>query len=122
MTNHQVSRIINQPINPGTEYANYLGFRADKFHGYLWDDGSAIIISFITSLDGGKGNTRKLIKQILRRGRTVKVPSPLPRMESIVERMNFEKTREPFEAVGEMIDVWVKHPKPRQRRYGGKLK
>lgn len=39
-----MTRIINQPINPGSAYGNELGFTADKFGGYLWDEEDSTLV------------------------------------------------------------------------------
>ena len=100
--------LIYQPIYPGTEYADHLGFTSDKFLGYLLDlNDGAIWISFIISKQPGKGHFSQFLERLLLIGKTVKVPTPFPGMEQILIHKEFTHTIEIFEFL--QIDVWVKH-------------
>ena len=85
------SGLLDGIITLDTDRAKVLGFTSDKYEGYLWKQGDAVIVSFIVSKQ--RGNFRELVRRIHALGLTVKVPTP------------------PFdEEPGEMVDVWVLMP------------
>lgn len=88
----------------GSESAQILGFTSDKFGGYLWKDGNAIIISLITS--HVKGNFKSLIERIRSLGFAVKIPTPLGRMEQIVIKNGYRHEIEISE-LGLFVDMWI---------------
>ncbi len=89
-------------------FAKEIGFTSDKFKtgSYLWRDGNYIFISFIWSVEQGRGNLSKLFSQIMLKGYGVKVPTPFGRMLSIVEKKGFRHTIEENEEG--QCDVWIK--------------
>lgn len=103
------SALLDGIINLDTDRAKVLGFTSDKYEGYLWKQGDAVMVSFIVSKH--RGNFRELVQRIHALGLTVKVPTPLGRMQEIVLKNGYQHTQEPFdEEPGEMVDVWVLMP------------
>jgi len=107
-------RVPSTPLLDGiieldTERGNLLGFTSDRFDGYLWKSGDAVLVSFIVSKR--RGNFRELVRRIHALGLTVKVPTPLGRMQEILLKNGYQHTQEPFDMEpGEMVDVWVLRP------------
>jgi hypothetical protein len=97
---------------PGDPRVKKFGWTKSKFKGYISIDdcGNTIWISAVMSKQPGKGNYSRLIKNLRKAGFTIKVPSPMPRMEEICKHMGFTKTVEHFPEAGEDIDVWVMEP------------
>jgi len=74
--------VLNKAIEAGSDYANSLGFTADKFTGYLWQKEENIItISLIMSLKPNEGNFSRFVNGLIERGFTVKVPTPFSHMQ-----------------------------------------
>jgi hypothetical protein len=73
-------------INLDSKRGKRLGFTSDLFDGYLWKRGRRIIISFIESLDPGKGHLKALFDRIESLGYTIAVPTPSKRMRVICEK------------------------------------
>lgn len=82
---------------------------AEKFAGYLWKDGNYVYISFIISLEPGKGNLKKLFDSIMEQGYGIKIPTPFARMENICKKNNFKHIVEEDDKMGS-VDVWIKKP------------
>ncbi len=96
-------------INTDTDRGRQLGFTSEAYEGYLWKTGNAIIISFIMSKK--KGNFRKLVGRIHALGYSVKVPTPLGRMEDILKRNGYRHTVERFAPDDPSpCDVWCLDP------------
>lgn len=91
----------------GHPLATDLGFTADRFSGYLWLMGSDLYVSLVDARVRGQGHFRAFVEAALAKGLTVKIPTPLGRMEHIVRRWGFEHTFEPSEMGA--CEVWVKH-------------
>lgn len=99
-------------ILPGaTNFARKLGLTRDKFtmKTYLWKTGSVMYISFVETTHPGRGHFRALVEKLLQRGYTVKVPTPLGRMQQIVKENNYSPTTEISPKMGQ-VEVWVKTP------------
>lgn len=96
------------PILLDSDRAQSLGFTSDKFDGYLWKIQDAILISFIVSKQ--RGNFRQLVQRIHQLGLTVKVPTPLGRMQEILLKNGYQHTQEFDANSGEYVDVWVLKP------------
>ena len=63
-------------IDPSTEAP--FGFSESLFNdSFLWKAGNEIYLSLIISQHPGRGNVRRLIKNILKEGYIVKIPTPL---------------------------------------------
>lgn len=95
-------------IELGSDLANEIGFTADKFAGYLWLDNNRMFISFIVSLQPGRGNLSALFDCIEEKGYRVAVPNPLGRMTDILRRKGFVCHFEADEVMGEVSEVWEK--------------
>lgn len=100
-------------INLDTDRGKEIGFIFEKFEpgSYLWKIGERIYISLIVSRI--KGSFQALVKEILRRGWQVAVPTPLGRMQEIVQKNGYKKTLENFkidEKHTEICEVWVLRP------------
>lgn len=105
--------LLDGIINLDTDRAKVLGFTSDKYDGYLWKQDGAIMVSFIVSKQ--RGNFRELVRRIHALGLTVKVPTPLGRMQEILLKNGYEHTTEPFdEEPDETVDVWVLRPSNNQ--------
>ena len=102
-----MSEIPEGMIDLDSRIGKQLGFTSDKFDGWLWCKDGFIWISYIRALTPGNGDFSKLVKSILDHEYGVKVPTPFPRMEAILQHLGFEHTRELFENFEEMGDVWV---------------
>jgi len=85
-----------------------LGFTSDKFNGYLWVKDDDIYVTVITSLHPNRGNFRKLLDTIERRGYNIKVPTPSNRMTKILRIRGFTKQPEYNEQFEEMVEVWCR--------------
>lgn len=96
------------PILLDSDTAQSLGFTSDKFDGYLWKTPDAIMVSFIVSKQ--RGNFRQLVQRILQLGLTVKVPTPLGRMQEILLKNGYQHTQEFDADNGEHVNVWVLKP------------
>ena len=97
---------MNQCIDLDTERAKDFGFTSDRFEGYLWERDGCVMISFVVSLR--RGNFRDLCERILSHGLTVKIPTPLGRMQAIVRNAGYRETREYDRHSGDYVEVWVK--------------
>lgn len=95
-------------IKPDSSVGKELGFTSDKFDGYLWKIDDHIMISFIVSLDQGRGNLRNLFESIWKRGYQVWVPTPFPRMLAILKRLGFTQTFEYDDAFKSYVEIWKK--------------
>lgn len=89
-------------IELGSPFAAELGFVKEKFTGYLWKRGEMILISFVTSKQPNKGHFSGLLKTIWDKGFSVGVPTPLGKMQSILEKKGFQPYRD------EDCILWVK--------------
>lgn len=95
-------------IQLDTEFAQSIGFTKDKFRGdsYLWKDGDTIFISLIESKVQGSGYLRELFHLIELKGFKIKVPSPLGKMQTILEHYDFSPHLESFG--DDVVEVWEK--------------
>jgi hypothetical protein len=102
---HQAERRVNGIIELDSARGQQLGFTSARFnHGsYLWDDDDRVLVSFVWSR--APGNFRALVAAIHAEGKTVAVPTPLPRMEAIVRKNGYTHAVE-FDGV----DVWSLPP------------
>ena len=97
-------------IHPDTPLGKEFGFTSDRFVGWLGEKEGYIYLSFIESLQPGKGHLSELFENILKRGYGIKVPTPSAHMKAIVEKKGFKQTVEPFAPEADMWDpceVWV---------------
>lgn len=111
-----VSPDLNIPqglIELDSDFAKQIGFNSALFKesSYLWGDNDRIIISMIESRVPGKGAFRALLKACGYLGFKVAVPTPLPRMRTILEHYGFEETIEESDIFG-AVDVWIKGIEP----------
>ena len=97
----------NGIINLDSPRALKFGFTSDKFMGWLWKTGRYITISMIGSLKENQGNLSSLFDNILNKGYGIKVPTPFPKMQSIIEAKGFKQTYEYWKEVGEDIEIWT---------------
>lgn len=77
-------------IDLNSELAISFGFTPDKFDGWLWQTDNTIWVSFITSLEEGKGNVKQLFDNIESKGFDIIVPAPFARMKKICEARGME--------------------------------
>lgn len=100
-------------IKVDSDYGKELGFTSDKwsFSGsWLWKKGDKIYFSMMTGLKQGQGNLSKLMNECWKRGYTIKVPTPFAKMEAILIKKGFEKTKEYDEKFEDYCEVWIKKP------------
>ena len=98
--------MLDEIIKLDNPLAMRFGFTSDLFDGWLWVKGDTVYISFIISLEAGKGHFRGLVNRILRAGFKVAVPTPIADMEYIVKKWGFTRTFEHFDSK-EPCEVWV---------------
>ena len=91
-------------IELGSPLAIKFGFTKEKFSGYLWKRHKMILISLVESLQPNKGNFSKLLNMIWNEGFCVGVPTPLGKMQSILEKKGFQPYRD------EDCVLWIKEP------------
>lgn len=84
-----------------------LGFTSDKFErfSYLWKSGNCIYVSMIQVLNEKRGDFKTLVDNILSAGFTIKIPTPLGRMEYIVRKNGYTKTYEMSDEG--CVETWV---------------
>jgi hypothetical protein len=104
MTKAATSEALNHIIQLDDPFAKEIGFTSDKFEGYLWRDGDRVLVSFIVSVESGKGNLSALFAAIEAKGLRVAVPTPLGRMEAILRHKGFVMHIEDFQ--GDGCEVW----------------
>ncbi len=104
------SALLDGIINLDTARAKLLGFTSDKYGGYLWKIGDVIMVSFIVSRQ--RGNFKELVRRIHALGLTVKVPTPLGRMQYIVAKNGYKHTIEHDDEMNDDVEVWVLPPLP----------
>jgi hypothetical protein len=104
---------MNEMIAIDSARGKELGFTSDRFttDSYLWEFPERIMVSLITSK--AKGNFKALVAAIHAQGKAVAVPTPLGRMQRIVEKNGYVHTLEPVEDAGVVVggcDVWTCSP------------
>ena len=104
-------------ILPGSSFGMKIGFTFDKFDGWLWHEPPFIVISFIESRNPGRGNLSQLFKTIQESGFRIRVPTPLGRMVSILEKKGFTPSLIEDETFGS-VEVWDSPPpKPNEPQH-----
>lgn len=108
----KISTDFQGRIDPDSKAGKILGFTSDKFAGdsYLWGDDDRMWISFIVSIQQGKGHLSALFNSIEARGYYIAVPTPFAHMQQILKRkgfvLHYETTSD-----GDSVEVWHK-PRP----------
>ncbi len=92
---------------PGDSRVAQYGWTSDLFRGYISIVDKTIWISSVWSLQKGKGNFSRFVKNLHEAGFLVKVPGPFPKMTEICKHMGFINKPEFFPEMDEMIDVYV---------------
>lgn len=94
-------------ILPGSELGNKVGFTKENFSGYLClGDEGVIYISLLESLNEGKGNTRRLIKNLKSNYKKVVATTVISEiLEHILITEGFKKTMESIE--GAILESYV---------------
>ena len=77
-------------IPPDCDFAKEIGFTSDKFSGYLWKRGNAILVSLIISREERRGNFLHLLNALKEKGCDIVVPNPSSRMALICDRFGME--------------------------------
>lgn len=95
-------------IELDSERGKPFGLTSDNFAAgtYYWRVDDSVYVSFVHSKTPGA--FRHSIEAILAAGLTVKIPTPLGRMQEIVLKNGYQHTTEKF--LDEDCDVWVKTP------------
>jgi len=99
-------------ILPGaTAYARRIGLLKDRFttQTFLWKREGEVYISFVETHSPGQGHFRELVENLLKMGYVVKIPTPLGRMEHLVQSNGYTKTIETTPH-GDPCEVYVKTP------------
>ncbi len=94
-------------ILPGSDAAKTLGFTPELFSGWLWKTGDRIIVSMVMSKREGHGNLSRLFSSIEASGHKVAVPTPIGKMEAILQRKGFTPHVENDPAMG-AVEVWMR--------------
>lgn len=94
-------------IDLDTPFAKEIGFTSDRFMGWLGKEEGYIYISFIESIQLGRGHLSELFDNIMKQGYGVKVPTPFARMKAIIMKKGFTKTEEWFKEADCPVEVWV---------------
>ena len=92
---------------PGDPRVKKFGWQKTKFCGYLSIQDKTIWISSVWSLNPGKGNLSRLVRNMHNAGYDIKVPGPFPKMEAICNHLGMIKTAEFFPEMGEDITIYV---------------
>jgi hypothetical protein len=95
---------------PGDPRVKKFGWTKSKFKGYISIVDNTIWISAVWSLQRGKGNYSRLIKNLHKVGFKIKVPGPFSHMVEICKHLGFTRTVEHSPEFGDDIDVWVMEP------------
>ncbi len=97
-------------ISPDSPAGRTFGFTTDKFtpFSYLWKKGDAVYISMISAMNPGKGNFKGLVQTLVGKGLTVKIPTPIGKMEDIVRKNYYTPTLEDTDYGS--VEVWVLNP------------
>lgn len=93
--------------DPGDKRVKKYGWTRSKFKGYISIENQTIWISAIESIQKGKGNFSRLVRNLHKAGYEIKVPSPFPHMVLICKHLGFRGTTEYFPEMGEDIIVYV---------------
>ena len=101
-------------IGLDTPQGNFFNFTSDRFDGYLWKKDNYIAISFIMSHK--KGNFKELVNTILNHGFAVYIPTPLGRMQDIVNKNRYEYKQIFDNDMREYVDVWIFTPEMERMR------
>lgn len=83
--------IENGIIQIDSDKAKPFKFTSDKYDraSYLWKKDNDIIISFIDTVDHGKGYLTELFNNISSKGFNILVPTPSNKMRGILEKKGF---------------------------------
>lgn len=94
-------------MKPG-EAPESWGFTADRFvaDSYLWITGKICTVSFVETLDQGRGHFSHLVKAIEADGFQVEVPTPLRQMQDILSKWGFKPKIVWDEQMEEEVKVW----------------
>ena len=95
----------DQPIRPGDDGTDAIGFTADKFSAdsYLWRKGDAIWISLIFANHPGKGDFSRLVKNLEAAALKVIVPTPFAHMAAILTAWGYQPFQHP-----DGLEVWCR--------------
>jgi len=94
-------------IKLDSEFGKRIGFTSDKFAGWLWLMDKTIIISFIVSVQEGKGNLSKLFSTLGGLGYTIEIPTPSARMMSIAKTKGFKQRFVYDETMKDSVEIWT---------------
>ena len=109
MSGIELSAKLQGRIDPDSRAGKILGFTSDRFadDSYLWGDGDRMWISFIVSVQQGKGHLSALFSAIEKHGYYIAVPTPFAHMQHILKRKGFEPHCETT-SEGDAVEVWYK--------------
>lgn len=78
----------------GCEFANRIGFTAERFEGYLWEVDNTCYLSLVISRQPGQGHFSELLAALKRHGFSIVVPQPLGTMQTILTKKGFRPSAE----------------------------
>lgn len=93
-------------IKPGSPAGDFLGLTKERFSGdsYLWKSGKYVWVSNIESKIKGVGYLRNLFETIEANKYQIVVPTPMRRMQEILEKNGFG----PFRDSHTGCEVWLR--------------
>ncbi len=73
----------------GSEFADSVGFTAERFDGYLWVTGNVCWLSLVVSRQPGLGHLSEVLRRLAVAGFEIRVPNPSDDMQAILVRKGF---------------------------------
>jgi hypothetical protein len=98
----------NGMILPDSEIGKQFSFVSSRFKGWLWKKDEFITVSFIESVQEGKGHFSELLNNIWAKGYKIRVPTPFARMLMILKKKGFVEKAILDEDTGDYVEVWEK--------------
>jgi hypothetical protein len=98
----------NGMILPDSEIGKQLSFVSSRFKGWLWKKDEFITVSFIESVQEGKGHFSELLNNIWDKGYKVRVPTPFAKMLMILKKKGFTEKQYFDEDADGYVEVWEK--------------
>ena len=104
------------PIEVDSDLGREFGLTSDKWRdiSYLWRDHKVIIVSMIAAVHPGQGDFSQLIRTIREKGYDVEIPTPVGKMELIVQHWKMKKKVRRHPMMGP-VEIWY-FPKRRRRQ------
>lgn len=74
---------------PGSTFCDAIGFTADRFDGYLFEDGKVCYLSLVVAKQPGQGHFSRVLDELDKLGMEVRVPTPSIQMQAILNAKGF---------------------------------